>query len=323
MAWTRSRLGWRTRVDPFSSRRSTDRHRPRRTCSAAKRQYRTAGGRRQLPPSPAPPSRLSFEQVPRARRVELDARAHRRGDVDALDVLALGGRRLGADDLVEHGAVVLHQHLLGERLLADAQVDDAGAVGAVLDLAALGVADGLADVERDGAGLGVRHEAARTEDAAELADRAHHVRRRDGDVEVEDALLDLLGEVVGADDVGAGLLGLARLVALGEHGDAHLLAGAVRQHGGAAHDLVGVAHVDAETEVDLDGLVELGALERLEQAHALERGVETTGFDAALGGGVGAALAWPCAYLLWCRRRPGRLPRRRPVGGSRTGLFRL
>ena len=136
---------------------------------------------------------------------------------------------------------------------------DARTVGAVLDLAALGVGDGLADVEGDGARLGVRHETARTEDAAELADGAHHVGRGDGDVEVEDALLDLLGEVVGADDVGAGLLRLTRLVALGEHGDAHLLAGAVRQHGGAAHDLVGVAHVDAETEVDFDGLVELGA----------------------------------------------------------------
>ena len=100
----------------------------------------------------------------------------------------------------------------------------------------------------------------------------------------------LLGEVVGADDVGAGLLRLARLVALGEHGDAHLLAGAVREHGGAAHDLVGVAHVDAEAEVDLDGLVELGARQRLEQAHALERGVEPAGLDGALGGGVGAAL---------------------------------
>jgi hypothetical protein len=55
------------------------------------------------------------------------------------------------------------------------------------------------------------------EHAAELADHRHHVRRRDRHVEVGEALLDALGEVLGADDVGAGLLGLARLVALGEH----------------------------------------------------------------------------------------------------------
>ena len=92
------------------------------------------------------------------------------------------------------------------------------------------------------------------------------------------------------DDVGAGLLRLARFVALGEDGDAHLLAGAVRQHGGAAHDLVGVAHVDAEAKMDFDGLVELGAGQRLEQAHAFEGSVETVGLDGILGGGVGAAL---------------------------------
>ena len=98
-------------------------------------------------------------------------------------------------------------------------MDDRGAVGAVLDLAGLGLLDGLGDVHRDGADLRVGHLALRAEDAAEAADDGHHVGRRDGDVEVGEAVLDALGEVVGADDVGAGLLGLARLVALGEDGD--------------------------------------------------------------------------------------------------------
>ena len=139
-----------------------------------------------------------------------------------------------------------------------------------------------------------------------------------------DALLDLLGEVVGADDVGAGLLGLARLVALGEHGDAHRrLPVPCGQHGGAAHDLVGVAHVDAEAEVDFDGLVELGAVERLEQAHAFEGGVEPAGVDGALGGRVRAAVLGHVRYLLWYRRRPQVAShRRRPVGASRLGLSR-
>ena len=68
-----------------------------------------------------------------------------------------------------------------------------------------------------------------------------------------------LGEVVGADDVRAGLLGLAGLVALGEDGDAHVAAGAVRQHQRAAQLLVGVADVEPEVEVHLDRLVELRA----------------------------------------------------------------
>ena len=136
-------------------------------------------------------------------------------------------------------------------------MDVRAAVGAVLELAGLRLLDRLGDVERHRAGLRVRHLAARAEDAAELADVAHLVRRRDRDVEVVEALLDLRREVGRADDVGAGLLGLLRLLALGEDGDAQLLAGAVREHQRAAQLLVGVADVQAEAEVRLDRLVEL------------------------------------------------------------------
>ena len=86
--------------------------------------------------------------------------------------------------------------------------------------------------------------------------------RRDRDVEVGEALLDALGEIGGADDVGAGLLGLLGLVALGEDGDADVAAGAVREHERAAELLVRVADVEPEAEVHLDGLVELRELHR-------------------------------------------------------------
>ncbi len=78
------------------------------------------------------------------------------------------------------------------------------------------------------------------------------VGRRERDVELEPAGLDLLDEVLGADLVGAGAQRLLGLLALGEHGDADDLAGAVRQDDGAADHLVGVAGVDAEAEVGLD-----------------------------------------------------------------------
>ena len=67
--------------------------------------------------------------------------------------------------------------------------------------------------------------------------------RGDGDVEVVEAVLDPLGQVLAADDVGAGLLGLAGLVALGEDGDLDLLAEPVGQRDRAAQLLVGVADV--------------------------------------------------------------------------------
>ena len=68
----------------------------------------------------------------------------------------------------------------------------------------------LRDVHRDGAELRVRHQAARAEHLTEPADDAHHVGRRDHAVELEPALVgDLLGEVLGADEVGARLARLA------------------------------------------------------------------------------------------------------------------
>ena len=120
--------------------------------------------------------------------------------------------------------------------------------------------DGLRDVERDRAGLGVRHLARGPEHAAELADLAHHVRRGDRDVEVGEALLHALGEVRAADDVGAGGLGLAGLVALGEHRDGDRRPVPCGSAIVPRKLLVGVTDVDAEAEVHLDRRVELAEL---------------------------------------------------------------
>ena len=101
-------------------------------------------------------------------------------------------------------------------------------------------------------GLRVRHQAAPAEDLAEPADHAHRVGRRERDVELEPAGLDLLDQVLAADLVGAGAERLLGLLALGEDGDPDDLARAVRQDDRAADHLVGVARVDAEPEVGLD-----------------------------------------------------------------------
>src|SRR5262249_38223035 len=80
-------------------------------------------------------------------------------------------------------------------------------------------------------------------------------------------------------DVGACVLRFARLVAFGEDGDTHVLAGAVRQHDRPAQLLVGVADVQAEPEVHLDRLVELRAVERLETADRVGRRVQRLAVD--------------------------------------------
>ena len=87
-----------------------------------------------------------------------------------------------------------------------------------------------------------------------------------------------------------GLLGLAGLVALGEHGDPHRAARAVRQHQRPAQLLVRVADVQPEAEVHLDGLVELGALDVLEDLDRLDRRVEVLAVDLRPRRGVALAV---------------------------------
>src|SRR3954447_19851618 len=223
---------------------------------------------------------LVLGQPARARRVDLHARPHRGGERHGADVLALGGRGLRPDELLDHRLVVLRELLVREGRLAQGEVDDRGAVRPVLDLAGLGLLDGAGDVHRDRADLRVRHLALRAQDAPEAADDGHHVRRRDRDVEVGEALLlHARGEVLRADVVRAGLLGLARLVALREDGDRHVLAEPVRERDRAAQLLVRVADVEPGADVDLDRLVELRALRLLEQPHRLAGRVEPLAVD--------------------------------------------
>src|SRR4051812_21668187 len=231
-----------------------------------------------------------LDQIAGLGRVDLDAGAHGRGQHDRAQVLALRRGRLRADELLDDRLVVLEQLLLAERRLAERHVDDRRAVGSVFDLAGLGLLDGLADVHRHGADLRVGHLALRAQDAAEAADDGHHVRRRDRDVEVGEALvLDALGEIVGADVVRSGLLGLARLIALGEDGDLDVLAEPVRQRDGATQLLVRVADVEPGADVHLDRLVELRALGLLDEADRLGRGVLALAVD--LGTGLRICLA--------------------------------
>ena len=109
-------------------------------------------------------------------------------------------------------------------------MNDAGLVGTVLDLTSLGVLDGGGDIHSHGADLRVRHQTARTEDLAKLANDLHGIRRGDDDVEVQIAGLDFSGQIVETDDIGASGLGCFSLFALGENSNANGLAGTCRQH---------------------------------------------------------------------------------------------
>src|SRR5207249_4204104 len=164
-------------------------------------------------------------------RIDADAGSHRRRQRDTLEVLALGRRRLRLDDAVDERVRVGHERIGGERRLADRRVDDAGLVDAELHLAGLDFPDGFRDVDGDGAGLRVGHQAPGTEHLPELAHRAHHVGRRDHGVEVHEPGLDLLDHLFAADHVGARLPGFLLLLAARDGEHALAPADAVRQHG--------------------------------------------------------------------------------------------
>src|SRR3981081_724879 len=60
-----------------------------------------------------------LDDVAGTGRVDLDAGAHRGRERDRADVAALGGGGFGADQLLDHGRVILEQPLLLEGALAD------------------------------------------------------------------------------------------------------------------------------------------------------------------------------------------------------------
>src|ERR687893_1081068 len=216
--------------------------------------------------------------IPLHRGVNLDRGPHRRREGHGLEVPALDGGRARPLELLAQGEVVLDQAVQVEGLLADDAVDDPVAVHAVLDLAALYLLDGATDVLRDRAALGVGHEPAGPEYLAQRTYHPHLVRGGDRHVEVHETLLADAGrEVLGAHDVGSGLLGLARLLADGKDRYPARLARAVREHQGAAHHLVGPPRVHVQVHVRLDALVELRAFELLEELQRLTRVVEPLG----------------------------------------------
>src|SRR3546814_12837603 len=110
----------------------------------------------------APTSSGVFDDL-EAVGVDPDARAHGGRERDLADVAALGRGGLGPLDLVEDGTEVGLQGRQIEADLADRHVHVAVTVGAVLDLPALELPDGLADVPGYRAGLWVGHKATRAD----------------------------------------------------------------------------------------------------------------------------------------------------------------
>ena len=147
-------------------------------------------------------------------------------------------------------------------------MDDAVPVGAVLHLRT-----GLLRLEhieklggwRDGADLGVGHEAARTEEAGDGGQGGHHVGGRQGAVEIQG---DGAGGQIRNDLVASGHHVAPALRdgrggqfgIVGKYHDPYGLAGAVGEGDGTAEGLSGLARVEVEVQGQFDRLVLVAVL---------------------------------------------------------------
>src|SRR5579864_8890386 len=202
--------------------------------------------------------------------VQGNPRAHRRTQIAALNVLALGHRRLGLDHAGDQHSGVLNQLVGRERNLADGAVNESSLVGAELDLSGLYFLNCLAHVEGDGASLRIGHQALGTENFTEAPDGLHHVGSGDEGVEVGPVFFgDLLDHLLAACEIGARCFGFLNLVAGRDDQNLLRLAKAMRQNDCAADHLVGVLGVNSQPHRDLDGLIELGVLHLLQERNCV------------------------------------------------------
>src|SRR5204863_3798559 len=116
-----------------------------------------------------------------------NARPHCAGERNTLNEHTLSCAGLsGLDRLHQRGDVVLDL-LLAEANLADRHVQQPSLIVAKLDSATTHFADGTRQIigRNDRATLWVRHQAAWPELTPNPADLAHHVRRRNRDIEIK------------------------------------------------------------------------------------------------------------------------------------------
>ena len=137
-------------------------------------------------------------------------------------------------------------------------MDDTVLVHLEVDLTGLHFCDGLADLHGDGAGFRVRHQSAGTEDLTQGTNFRHHARHGDDDVHVGPTFLDLIDVFLQAHIVSASCLCLFLLVGSAEDQNAHYLTCAVREGNDTSHHLVGLTGVNTQTDVNIEGCIELG-----------------------------------------------------------------
>src|SRR5690606_33637094 len=162
--------------------------------------------------------------------IDNQTRPHGGAQSHALDVDTFGGGRLQTLEVRQQRLDVLLELTGFKADLANGAVDDAVLVGTETYLTSLGILHGGCNVRSYGTDFRVRHQAARTEDLAQLTDNAHCIRGSDDYVIVQVAALHFGSQLVHTNAISTGSQGCFSARTLGEHSYANGLAGAVRKN---------------------------------------------------------------------------------------------
>ena len=161
--------------------------------------------------------------------VHFNTRTHSAGKINALDVGSLGHSRFELDERLHELSSILHDSIRRERYFTDRGVYNTEFVNLEVDLTLLHFLDSLSHVHGNSTGLGVRHQAARTEDTTEGTDFAHDSRHGDDHIHVSPATFDLIDIFIQTNIIGSGLFSRSFLVCSTQCKNTHLLTCSVGQ----------------------------------------------------------------------------------------------
>ncbi len=146
-------------------------------------------------------------------------------------------------------------------------MDDAVFVVTVTNLTRFSVLNRFSNVRRYSTNFRVRHQAARTQNLAQLANNAHCIRGSNNNVKVHFAFLDLVSQIFHTYQLSASCFSSFSVRALGKYGYANRTASTVRQYSCTTYVLVRFTCVDAEVNGNVYAFYEFSSGQLFQQSN--------------------------------------------------------
>ena len=127
--------------------------------------------------------------------------------------------------------------------------------------------------------LGVRHKTTRAENLTQTTNLSHLIRSSNCSIKVNVASLDFSNEIIGANNVSAGLLCCTCCIALSKYCYANSFTRTVGEANGTTELLISLTGIDTKTEMSLYRFVKVSSSDLLYESNSLERSIGLTSFD--------------------------------------------